>query len=828
MHGPIDKYLLKILPGIVAVTMIASLAPPAFADTSLTLDPIPERAYEGQTVTFTGVLYADGSPLAGKRVYIQEDKFLRPDEVLTRGWTDQNGRFSIDWHVRADSIETEFEIYAIFEGDSHHKKDRTRNQEMDVFERRGTAVILNPIPGHVYAGDAVTFTGTLTHGGQPLAGKRVYIQDEDEFRPDDYLKSGTTDQYGRFHITWIAKVDRFEDEREIRAVFEGDQSYGRDASRIQDMYVTKIGGDITLDPPPSTAKVGQTVTFSGTLGFDRGNPGGIVVHIKDEDSFSRDELLATGYVGSNGRFSANWIVDYTDFDSTVDIFAVFEGDDRYDRQATCSSTCGDTFPLRISGRVDPSPPPSPPVSTIPDNAEYIELYRSLSFNRPPHVAIIPEPDSYNQVKGHIVPVQEGIMMWTTGLEGKYGGNWDVTFDVVVPGERFESRPDVIVNLVTAERQERCLRDGSGITFGWAQTLASQSEPINTTVCSTLGDRRHSNYQVSGTAAHEFIHAVGLGHTFNKPGDMMCSVENGIPTCDSASKNYVPSSLNLAGVTHLYGLDGFPNPNNRVEYKSKFAEGGQTDSPPVTAPDPRPLPTTRSFPNDCDTNDKRYNINLQNHELKPGWYRWYTICNTGTVQYSFSVPDRNAGISLYVLPPETDVGDYVKDGKGYHYPCEDPDKRWYSKPGVCYVRAGSSIVIHNDRDVSITIDGSITTDVARQSFPNNCTTDSANYDFTTSVTLRPGWFIPYTICNTGDVQYSFSVPAKNGAFALHVLPPEIDVSGYVYDGRGYHYTCEDPDDHWYSKSNSCNVIVGSRIALHNDSNVPITIDVRIRT
>ena len=334
----VDGTMLKILVAIAALAFAASLVPAVFADTTLTLDPIPFKAYEGQTVTFTGTLYADGWPLAGKTVWIQEDD-PGPDEWLAYGRTDQNGRFSINWLVDVATFETEFDIYAIFEGDSSHGKDRTRNQYMDVFKHRGTTVTLYAIPDHVYAGDSVTFTGTLTHNGQPLAGRTVWIQDEDEFREDDYLKSGVTDRYGWFSITWVARVDSFEDEREIRAVFEGDSSYGRDPSPIQEMYVTKVGGDIALDSFPRTVKVGQAVTFSGTLSLDRGSPAGAVVYIKDEDSFGRDDLLATGYVESNGRFSATWIAEHMDpaRSSILEIFAVFEGDRRHYRQATCNT-----------------------------------------------------------------------------------------------------------------------------------------------------------------------------------------------------------------------------------------------------------------------------------------------------------------------------------------------------------------------------------------------------------------------------------------------------------------------------------------------------------
>ena len=557
----IDGILPKMLVVIAVLVITPSLSQEAFADTSLTLYRIPSSVNEGQIVTFTGVLYNDGRPLANKVVYIQESDF-GPDEVLASGWTDQNGRFSIDWRVYAATFETEFEIYAIFEGYRNYEKDRTPNQEMDVFERRGTQIILDQIPNHVFVGDIITFTGTLQHNGQPLGGKKVWIQDEDELRPDDDLKSGITDQYGRFSITWVVKADLDETEREIRAVFEGDSSYSRDVSPIQEMDVTKIGGDITLNRFPSTAKIGQAVTFSGTLSLDRGSPQGAVVYIKDEDSFSRDELLVTAYVESNGRFSATWIAEHTDVDNTIDIFAVFEGDSRYERQATCNRLCGDTEPLHISGRVNPSQPTTPPPAPgggprVPDGARYMEMLHALDLDRPPRVAIVPDPDAYSQVSSHIVPVQEGINIWTHELERAYSsGNWGVTFELVTPEERFDSKPDVIVNIIASERNDRC-----NDVFGWARVYPL-AIPVQTHVCSTYQGEKRPNQDVARTAGHEFIHAMGLGHAFNKPGDVMCSRENGVPTCrPEITKSYTPSRLNLGAVAKIYGIDGFKTQTN---------------------------------------------------------------------------------------------------------------------------------------------------------------------------------------------------------------------------------------------------------------------------
>lgn len=61
------------------------------------------------------------------------------------------------------------------------------------------------------------------------------------------------------------------------------------------------------------------------------------------------------------------------------------------------------------GTQEPVPEP------VPVDGGYVELYRSLDFEQPPRVAIVPSPDSYEQVSRHIVPVQEGILELTAML-----------------------------------------------------------------------------------------------------------------------------------------------------------------------------------------------------------------------------------------------------------------------------------------------------------------------------------------------------------------------------------------------------------------------------
>ena len=326
------------------------------------------------------------------------------------------------------------------------------------------------------------------------------------------------------------------------------------------MSVHKYGGSIRLDPIPDRAAYGDVISLSGTLSLDAHSPEGSVVYIKDEDTLNPDDLLTTAYVDASGRFATSWIVADVDPDYDIDIQAVYEGGPLYYRMATPVQEL-----YGYEGVADPGPGPSP-------GDGYMKLYRALDFDRAPRVAIVPSPDSYSEVRGHIVPVQEGILGLTAMLGSAYpAGDWNVDFEVVAPGNVFDARPDVIVNLVTRDDDSDCDWDRyGGGTLGWA--FYTDPKPVPTTVCS-LNDR--TNTEIGATAVHEFVHAIGLGHTFNIPGDMMCSVEDDKPTCPGGTgyKSTTASDLNLAALAAIYGTDGFQNPNNHIIRDEKFTLNG---------------------------------------------------------------------------------------------------------------------------------------------------------------------------------------------------------------------------------------------------------------
>lgn len=423
----------------------------------------------------------------------------------------------------------------------------------------GSTLTLDPIPGWVYVDQVVMFTGTLTNGGYAVSGATVWICEDDPFVPDECLAWGTTNHAGGFVIPWVAKAGWVETEFDIYADFKGNGQYSRDRSPNQYMNVYKLGGSITLDPIPTSAAFGEVIALSGTLVLDGRNPEGAIVYIKDEDMWNPDDLLTSAYVDAAGRFSTYWVVDDVDPNYTIEIQAVFEGDAKWYRQAS---------PIReVTWYVDlPGLGPGPT-----GGGGYMELYRSLDFERTPLVAIVPSPDSYDDVRKHIIPVQEGILGMVSMLERHSpGGEWDVNFEVVLPGGLFGARPDVIVNLVTRDDESGCLD-----WWGWA--LIASPKPVPTWVCSNDSS---ANDQIGSTAVHEFVHAIGLGHAFNVPGDLMCSYEDGYGwTCpgNTGSKSTTLSELNLDALVAVYGTDGFTNPNNQIFWKERFVLSDELSS-----------------------------------------------------------------------------------------------------------------------------------------------------------------------------------------------------------------------------------------------------------
>lgn len=626
------KLLLFFLLGLAFSTSISQSYAQSYS-ASLSLDPIPSQVKSGDKITFSGQLMtSDGQYVISQRtIYIKDDVDFGTDTILGSVTTDGNGEFAATWTAipRSDGA---YDFYAVFEGDDYVQKARSKTHTVYVNEGTNsyssntkqypnyyeTKITLDRIQTSIFAGDSITFRGKLNSNGNPVSNAIVKIMEDDPLSPDQLLSSGRTDSSGRFSISWQASKGLVETDFDIYAIFDGNSNYLKARSNNQILGVLRHTGSITLDAIPKSANIGDRITFSGTLELNQGSSEGAVVYIKDEDPLTGDDLLATAYVNRDGRFSASWFVTDVDADSEADIYAVFEGNDVYYRLATCDlgatmdygGSCLHTIPIQIYYKK------SVPVQPNPTNlnGEYMELFYSLDFTKNPRVAIVPSPDDYNEAKKYIIPAQEGIQMWKTYLSNKYGGNWNVDFEVITPGKLFfENKPDIIMNLVTPEQDYGCNYDYYGISY------PSTNKPVQTSVCISSNGQKRDSVGVSATAAHEFIHAVGLGHAWNKQGDLMCSGEtkNGklIYTCPNynAGKSKTPSDLNLAGVMNLYNADGFKNPNLKVTYGTKISLDSNAEKK-IT-----PKTTTTS---QLDTDKDRIPDSKDRCKTKPETYNGY--------------------------------------------------------------------------------------------------------------------------------------------------------------------------------------------------------------
>ncbi len=121
-------------------------------------------------------------------------------------------------------------------------------------------------------------------------------------------------------------------------VFRAPTPEAPNGGEVTNQTEVQQGTSLTLDPPRSSVKLGDVVTFTGQLlTVDSEAIEGVTIWIKDNDPLATDDVLGTGKTNTNGEFAIEWIVEY-DPDDTVNGYAVFEGDSSYGRSRSSEYT----------------------------------------------------------------------------------------------------------------------------------------------------------------------------------------------------------------------------------------------------------------------------------------------------------------------------------------------------------------------------------------------------------------------------------------------------------------------------------------------------------
>jgi len=215
------------------------------------------------------------------------------------------------------------------------------------------------------------------------------------------------------------------------------------SNAFESLKKEKIGTVISLNVPYSTATEGTKMSISGRLvRFDGIGLSNAVVYLKDEDTGSGDDVLATLRTDSNGNFRYDWITTTMDpFDSIVELYSVFEGTQDYD------SSRSNQFNINVREPVQFQQQPQIPSSSQPSFKQ-----TSISLNIP--YTSINEGDGLpisgrlidsdgKGVQGATVYIKDEdtgsgddvIIILTTDSAGNFGVKWAATgmdpFDNVV-------------------------------------------------------------------------------------------------------------------------------------------------------------------------------------------------------------------------------------------------------------------------------------------------------------------------------------------------------------------------------------------------------------
>lgn len=384
-----------------------------------------------------------------------------------------------------------------------------------------TSITFDAIQDESYMGEQISFTGTLYSEDGPLPGKGIQICRHNMYAPDECFTSDKTNSQGQFAIPWIVESDTLD--FDIYAVFDGDADYRSDKSGTYNLRILKYGGYLVLDTVPHEAYEGDIITFSGILNLDGRDTKGAIIYIKERDAAGEDDVLGNAYVNDTGHFSTNWSAVNTDSDESMEVYAVFEGNDMYHKISTCDM--GPTVSSHQSCQdVKIIQPPAQVARNPITSEEYIEIYKPLKFESTPNVAIISDTEH------HYAYIMESITSLTSKLKERYGGSWDVEFGTITDDELFHQvEPDIIMHVITSK------------TCEYHTNEDISSRPVQVTLC--MDD---AGMDIKDAALHQFKHAIGMGHAFNMPGDI----------------NHT-SEITLAGIVLMYGTDGFLTPNNQT-------------------------------------------------------------------------------------------------------------------------------------------------------------------------------------------------------------------------------------------------------------------------
>jgi tetratricopeptide (TPR) repeat protein len=219
-------------------------------------------------------------------------------------------------------------------------------------------------------------------------------------------------------------------------------------------------------------------------------------------------------------------------------------------------------------------------SEFEDNG-YIQFGQDEWLTEPLYIYVKID-SSLDNPKDYLNISSRAIDTWSQLLKQKSANyvawNFSILNSIDNPNLEEISEPvDVVLDITRSSPIDSC---GSILGIAYPFPL-DRTEPVYSKVyvsCENIFTEEFLYPEdVYSIVLHEFGHILGLDHTFEKQGDLMCpySYEESIDEydeyggCNWSKGENVPSDLDLDALLYKYGVDGFDSPNTKVKEQSRF-------------------------------------------------------------------------------------------------------------------------------------------------------------------------------------------------------------------------------------------------------------------
>ena len=291
------------------------------AQTAIILENVPEKAYAGDTLTFSGRLVKAGTNqgIAKASIMIKNENVLTGSNVIAADSTDNNGRFNIKWVVESEKKDT-FIVYASYAGHGDYSGSRSEVhsievERLDLLVHTSKELYKNDEPLVIYGSGRpkdVLSVFVTTSAYSVIYATKIVIDESGMFNATLLTWSRSNDS-GTYVVYVRSTTDLVSEQRMIIFFIK----------QIIDLP-QGLETVLTLDQPPNNATYNDDLVFTGKLETKTGlaiREAVILINYNDTE----DGTLAQWVTRDDGKFFINWKALQLDTDNFLKVYASFAG-----------------------------------------------------------------------------------------------------------------------------------------------------------------------------------------------------------------------------------------------------------------------------------------------------------------------------------------------------------------------------------------------------------------------------------------------------------------------------------------------------------------------